>query len=65
MRNLLKLVIPYLIAILSFTGGKYQFNSVLEILIFFSVIVLLGSYSMLIFENEKDKNESKSSCKSE
>lgn len=52
-KNFLKLAIPYLIAILSFIGGKYQFNKVIEILILSLVIALLGSYPTLIFENEE------------
>ena len=51
LKNFLKLTIPYLIAILSFVGGKYQFNKVVEILIYSLVIALLASYPMLIFEN--------------
>ena len=49
----LKLAIPYVIAILSFVGGKYQFNKVIEILILSLVIALLASYPTLIFENEE------------
>ena len=52
-KNLLKLTIPYVIAILSFIGGKYQFNDVIEILIFSLVIALSASYPTLIFENEE------------
>lgn len=52
LKNFLKLVIPHLIAILSFIGGKYQFNDVIEILILSLVIALLASYPTLIFENE-------------
>ena len=50
LKNFLKLLIPYLIAILSFIGGKYQFNNAIEILILFLVIALLASYPTLIFE---------------
>lgn len=50
LKNFLKLAIPYLIAVLSFIGGKYQFNKAIEILIYSLVIALLASYSMLIFE---------------
>lgn len=53
LKNFLKLAIPSLIAILSFIGGKYQFNKVIEILIWSLVIALLSSYPMLIFENEE------------
>ena len=53
LKNFLKLAIPYLIAILSFIGGKYQFNKVIEILILSLVITLLASYAILIFENEE------------
>lgn len=52
LKNFLKLSIPYLIAILSFIGGKYQFNETIEILILSLVIALLTSYPMLIFEKE-------------
>ena len=38
LKNFLKLLIPYLIAILSFIGGKYQFNNAIEILILSLVI---------------------------
>ena len=50
LKNFLKLSIPYVIAILSFIGGKYQFNKVIEILILSLVIALLASYPTLIFE---------------
>ena len=50
LKTFLKLSIPYLIAILSFIGGKYQFNNVIEILILSLVITLLASYAILIFE---------------
>lgn len=50
LKNFLKLAIPYLIAILSFIGGKYQFDYTFEILVLFSVIFLLASYPALIFE---------------
>lgn len=49
----LKLAIPYVIAILSFVGGKYQFNKAIEILILSLIIALLASYPTLIFENEE------------
>lgn len=52
LKNFLKLLIPYLIAILSFIGCKYQFNNAIEILILSLVITLLASYPTLIFENE-------------
>jgi hypothetical protein len=50
LKNFLKLSIPYVIAILSFIGDKYQFNKVIEILILSLVIALLASYPTLIFE---------------
>lgn len=50
LKNFLKLSIPYLIAILSFIGGKYQFNKAIEILILSLVIVLFTIYPTLIFE---------------
>ena len=53
LKNFLKLLIPYLIAILSFIGGKYQFNNAIEILILSLVIALLASYPTLIFESEE------------
>lgn len=53
LKNFLKLAIPYVIAILSFIGGKYQFNKVIEILIYSLVIALLTSYPTLIFEKEE------------
>lgn len=53
LKNFLKLAIPYLIAILSFIGGKYQFNKVIEILILSLIIALLASYPTLIFEKEE------------
>ena len=40
-KNLLKLSIPYLIAILSFIGGKYQFNEIIEI----SKLKFISSFS--------------------
>ena len=46
-KNFLKLAIPSLIAILSFIGGKYQFNKAIEILILSLVIALLTSYPIL------------------
>ena len=52
-KNFLKLAIPYLIAILSFIGGKYQFNKEIEIITLSLVISLLASYTTLIFENEE------------
>ena len=52
-KNFLKLAIPYLIAILSFIGGKYQFNEEIEIITLSLVISLLASYAILIFENEE------------
>ena len=54
LKNFLKLAIPSLIAILSFIGGKYQFNKAIEILILSLVIALLTSYPTLIFENESN-----------
>ena len=53
LKNFLKLLIPYLIAILSFIGGKYQFNEEIEIITLSLVISLLASYAILIFENEE------------
>ena len=53
LKNFLKLAIPYLISILSFIGGKYQFNDVIEILILSLVVALLTIYPTLIFENEE------------
>ena len=53
LKNFLKLAIPYLIAILSFIGGKYQFNEEIEIITLSLVISLLASYTTLIFENEE------------
>lgn len=53
LKNFLKLAIPYLIAILSFIGGKYQFNNIIEILILSLLVALLESYPTLIFENEE------------
>ena len=53
LKNFLKLLIPYLIAILSFIGGKYQFNEEIEIITLSLVISLLASYTTLIFENEE------------
>ena len=50
LKNFLKLLIPYVIAILSFIGGKYQFNDVIEILILSLVVALLTIYPTLIFE---------------
>jgi len=57
MKNFLKLAIPYLISILSFIGGKYQFNEIIEILILSLVIILLTVYPTLIFKNEEKINE--------
>ena len=53
LKNFLKLAIPYLIAILSFIGGKYQFKEEIEIITLSLVISLLASYTTLIFENEE------------
>ena len=53
LKNFLKLAIPYLIVILSFIGGKYQFNEEIEIITLSLVISLLASYTTLIFENEE------------
>ena len=53
LKNFLKLAIPYLTAILSFIGGKYQFNEEIEIITLSLVISLLASYTTLIFENEE------------
>lgn len=53
LKKFLKLVIPWVIAILSFIDGRYQFNKVIEILILPLVIALLASYPTLIFENEE------------
>lgn len=53
LEKFLKLAIPYVIAILSFIGGKYQFNKAIEILILSLIIALLASYPTLIFENEE------------
>ena len=53
LKNFLKLAIPYLIAILSFIGRKYQFNEEIEIITLSLVISLLASYTTLIFENEE------------
>ena len=53
LEKFLKLAIPYVIAILSFVGGKYQFNKAIEILILSLIIALLASYPTLIFENEE------------
>ena len=53
LKKFLKLVIPWVIDILSFIDGRYQFNKVIEILILPLVIALLASYPTLIFENEE------------
>ena len=52
LKNILKLAIPCLIAILSFIGGKYQFDEEIEIIIL-SFVSLLANYTVLIFENEE------------
>ena len=51
LKNFLKLTILYVIAILSFIGGKYQFNDVIEILILSLVIALLASYLTFVKMN--------------
>ena len=53
LEKFLKLAIPYVISILSFIGGKYQFNKVIEILILSLINALLASYPTLIFEKEE------------